>query len=162
MVYTKLERIENQISHLSHLLPKPYQHTVNIPDKILTKINAESNWIEVSLAEQILYLCKGKEIQRAYRVSTGKPGSAFRKSSATRKGIYNIYYMRPKYPMWGKDWYCPDVPFAIFYHHEFAIHGAYWHNNFGTPVSHGCVNMTEIDAWEVYVVVKRKDFVWVH
>ena len=34
----------------------------------------------------------------------------------------------------------PNVPNNMFFYKGFAIHGAYWHNNFGHPMSHGCVN----------------------
>ena len=159
MAYTRLERVERQVSHE---LPGPHHHLVKKPDKILLNIMPDTYWIEVSLKEQVLYLWQGGRIKNAFQVSTGRPGTPFRKSMATRKGTYNIYYMRPKYPMWGKDWYCLDVPYAIFFHHEFAIHGAYWHNDFGTPVSHGCVNLAEVDAGKVYEKMKLKDFVWVH
>jgi lipoprotein-anchoring transpeptidase ErfK/SrfK len=50
----------------------------------------------------------------------------------------------------------------MFFHREFAIHGAYWHNNFGSPISHGCVNMAELDAAEVFSHVKKGTVVWVH
>jgi lipoprotein-anchoring transpeptidase ErfK/SrfK len=80
----------------------------------------------------------------------------------TRKGVYRMYALYKSYPMWGRDWWCPDVPYAMFFHHEFAIHGAYWHNDFGTPVSHGCVNMAEMDAAEVFAKVKKGTVVWVH
>ena len=43
--------------------------------------------------------------------------------------------------MIGPDYNTPDVPWTMYYYQGFAVHGAYWHNNFGRPVSHGCVNM---------------------
>lgn len=160
MAYTKLVPIGNQVSQA---LPKP-QHNVEFHERIKEALlkTPDMTWIEVSLAEQVLYLYKGSQIQEAYRVSTGRPGSPFRKSMATRKGCYNIYYMKASYPMWGRDWWCPDVPYAIFFHGELAIHGAFWHNDFGTPVSHGCVNMMPDDAKRIYEQVKKKGFVWVH
>ncbi|MGA9378208.1 MAG: L,D-transpeptidase, partial [Phormidium sp.] len=35
----------------------------------------------------------------------------------------------------------PNVPHTMYFHRGYAIHGAYWHNRFGTPVSHGCINV---------------------
>ncbi|MDX1412775.1 MAG: L,D-transpeptidase family protein [Candidatus Promineifilaceae bacterium] len=46
----------------------------------------------------------------------------------------------------GYDYYLEDVPYVMYFFKDFAIHGAYWHNNFGTPMSHGCVNMHPADA----------------
>jgi lipoprotein-anchoring transpeptidase ErfK/SrfK len=38
----------------------------------------------------------------------------------------------------------------MYFFRGYAIHGAYWHNNFGTPVSHGCVNMRVEEAKALY------------
>jgi lipoprotein-anchoring transpeptidase ErfK/SrfK len=38
----------------------------------------------------------------------------------------------------------------MYYSGGFAIHGAYWHENFGTPVSHGCVNLRVPEAKALY------------
>jgi lipoprotein-anchoring transpeptidase ErfK/SrfK len=43
--------------------------------------------------------------------------------------------------MRGADYDLPNVPYVMFYQGNYAIHGAYWHYQFGTPVSHGCVNV---------------------
>ena len=131
------------------------------------QVGADEVWIEVSLSEQMLYLYRGCQVQSAYRVSTGRPGIPGKKvSKATRKGVYRIYALYKSYPMWGRDgkdgWRCPDVPYVMWFHGELAIHAAYWHNDFGTPVSHGCVNMAEMDAEAVYAQVKRRTVVWVH
>ena len=47
----------------------------------------------------------------------------------------------------GTDYYnLPNVPHTMFYYNDFGLHGAYWHNNFGHTMSHGCVNMRPVDA----------------
>jgi lipoprotein-anchoring transpeptidase ErfK/SrfK len=48
------------------------------------------------------------------------------------------------------DYYLPDVPYSMYYSGDFSIHGTYWHHNFGTPMSHGCVNMDTSDAEWLY------------
>jgi lipoprotein-anchoring transpeptidase ErfK/SrfK len=58
----------------------------------------------------------------------------------------------------GADYYdLPNVPYVMFFYNNdlpkmkgFSLHGAYWHNNFGHPMSHGCVNMRTIDAEKLY------------
>jgi hypothetical protein len=58
----------------------------------------------------------------------------------------------------GEDYYnLPNVPYTMFFYNKdvpkasgFSLHGAYWHNNFGHPMSHGCVNMRTIDAEKLY------------
>ena len=42
------------------------------------------------------------------------------------------------------------VPYTQFFHKDFAFHGAFWHNNFGHPASHGCVNLAIADALWLY------------
>jgi hypothetical protein len=51
----------------------------------------------------------------------------------------------------------PNVPFTMFFYNEnvgktrgFALHGAYWHNNFGHPMSHGCINISNENAEHLY------------
>ena len=51
----------------------------------------------------------------------------------------------------------PNVPYTMFFSNDeipksrgFGIHGAYWHNNFGQPMSHGCINMKEEDVEKIY------------
>ena len=43
-----------------------------------------------------------------------------------------------------------DVPWVMFFQGSYALHGAFWHNLFGTPKSHGCVNLSPIDARELF------------
>ena len=52
--------------------------------------------------------------------------------------------------MSGDDYDLPGVPWVMYYYDEYAIHGAYWHANFGTPTSHGCTNMTIAEAKALY------------
>ena len=39
-----------------------------------------------------------------------------------------------------------DVPFVMYFHRSYAVHGAFWHSNFGVQMSHGCVNMRSEEA----------------
>ncbi len=58
----------------------------------------------------------------------------------------------------GADFYdLPNVPYVMFFSgpnadagRGFSLHGTYWHNNFGHPMSHGCVNMRTVDAKKLY------------
>jgi lipoprotein-anchoring transpeptidase ErfK/SrfK len=45
------------------------------------------------------------------------------------------------------DYYnLPNVQWVQYFYRDYSFHGAYWHNNFGVPMSHGCINMTNNDA----------------
>ena len=61
-------------------------------------------------------------------------------------GTYQIYVKYRYTPMSGPGYYLPNVPHTMYFYRGYAIHGAYWHNNFGTPMSHGCVNLSLADA----------------
>jgi hypothetical protein len=51
----------------------------------------------------------------------------------------------------GADAYdLPNVPYVMYFYQDYGLHGAYWHNNFGHMMSHGCVNMRIVDAKTVY------------
>lgn len=114
-------------------------------------------WIEVDISDQKLIAWQGDVPVFETTVSTGKPG--FR----TLPGEFAIYLKFEKARMRGVDYDTPDVPWTMYYDGDFAIHGAYWHNNFGTPVSHGCVNLRVEEAKALYawaskgtrVVVKK-------
>ena len=135
----------------TQFLPDFYTHEYEIPEEV-----GDSIWVEVDLSEQALYVHEGERLVAGFRISSGKPGMD------TKTGLFRIYAMYPSFPMWGPDYHTPDVPWTMFFHVDLAIHGAYWHNNFGTPVSHGCVNLAVNDAEWVYGNVKKGTYVHVH
>ena len=84
------------------------------------------------------------ELKGSFLVSTGTD------LYPTETGQYNIYAKFLVSSMDGGDFFLPDVPWTMFYSGDFSIHGTYWHHNFGTPMSHGCVNMSIADAEWLY------------
>lgn len=113
--------------------------------------------ISVDLSKQRLYAHEGDKLVYKFPVSTGKWGR-------TPTGEYKIWIKLLRTRMSGgsgNDYYnLPNVPYTMFFYNDqvsksrgFALHGAYWHNNFGFPMSHGCVNIRPEDA--------RKLFEWV-
>jgi len=101
---------------------------------------SSQRWIEVNLTTQRLIAWEGKMWVDAKVISSGKA------STPTRTGVFAIQSKYRTTTMSGDDYSVPDVPHAMFYDGGYAIHGAYWHNSFGTPVSHGCINMSETGA----------------
>ena len=57
---------------------------------------------------------------------------------------------------YGTYYNLPNVPYVIYFENSrfprsgYAIHGAYWHNNFGVPMSHGCINMKTTEVGSIY------------
>jgi lipoprotein-anchoring transpeptidase ErfK/SrfK len=102
-------------------------------------------WIDVNLSQQMLYAYEGDTIVASFLVSTGVP--AF----PTVTGQYHIYIKLVSTLMAGDGYYLPNVPYTMYFYKGYGIHGTYWHNNFGHPMSHGCVNMYTPDAeWMFY------------
>ena len=52
--------------------------------------------------------------------------------------------------MAGPGYYLPNVPYTMYFYQGYGLHGTYWHHNFGTPMSHGCVNLATPDAEWLY------------
>ena len=104
-----------------------------------TNSKGEEKWIEVSLDTQMLRAWEGSNIVMEFPISSGK-------WYPTPKGTYNIWYKTRNQRMVGGSkelgtyYNLPNVPHNMFFYKGFAIHGAYWHNNFGQSMSHGCVN----------------------
>lgn len=101
-------------------------------------------WIEVDLSDQALMCWEGATLARYVIVSTGLP------YTPTLTGRFAIQSKYLATPMSGPGYYLPNVPHTMYYDRGYAIHGAYWHNNFGQPMSHGCINLSLPDAAWVY------------
>lgn len=101
-------------------------------------------WIEVDLSEQMVYAWEGKTLVASFVVSTG--ASPYR----TVTGSWPIYEKHLAGNMWGPGYFLPDVPYIMYFYKGYALHGTYWHTNFGTPMSHGCVNLSIPDAEWLY------------
>jgi len=101
-------------------------------------------WIDVNLSEQMLYAYEGDTIVGAFLVSTGMA------DTPTVTGHYYVYVKIPYTRMTGPGYDLPDVPYTMYFYKGYGIHGTYWHNNFGTPMSHGCVNMETGQAGWLY------------
>lgn len=112
----------------------------------------EDKHIYIDLTKQTLYAYEDGHLVYTFLVSSGKWGktptgdfriwSKFRytKMSGGNPAIHTYYYL-------------PNVPYVMFFYNNeitkgrgFSLHGTYWHDNFGHPMSHGCVNMKTADA----------------
>jgi len=102
------------------------------------------HWIDVDLSQQRLYAYAGDTMVNSFIVSTGTW------QTPTVTGKYKIWIKLRTSDMSGPGYYLPDVPYVMYFYKGYGIHGTYWHNNFGTPMSHGCVNLTIPDAEWLY------------
>ena len=114
----------------------------------------EDKHIYVDLTTQTLTAYEGDRLFLETKVSSGRWGR-------TPAGEFRIWEKLRATKMSGGRgsdyYYLPNVPYVMFFSNDevaagrgFALHGTYWHNNFGHPMSHGCVNMRTIDAQKLY------------
>jgi hypothetical protein len=108
-------------------------------------------WIDVELATQTLVAYEGAHPVYATLVSTGRgaPGT----EAATPTGVHRIWVKILASDMDNVErddieahYSLEDVPYVQFFDHAVALHGTYWHRDFGHVKSHGCVNLAPLDA----------------
>lgn len=121
--------------------------------------STESFWVEVDLSKQKLYLWQGEKIIFSCLVSTGisrypTPTSRFR---VWGKFLYDD--MTGGSRTAGDFYFLPKVPYVVYFYKDFALHGTYWHQNFGQRMSHGCINLSIPDAKCLYQKLKIGDLV---
>jgi len=168
------EPCANSISCISNLSGKydPTSKTalfndkkVNVPrelaqtkpsTKILGETSGGEKHIYVDLTTQMLYAKEGNDIAFSFPISSGKWGK-------TPTGDFKIWVKLRYTRMSGgspalRTYYnLPNVPFTMFFYNKeiskargYSLHGAYWHDNFGHPMSHGCVNISIPNAEKLY------------
>ena len=102
----------------------------------------EERWIDVDLSEQQLTAYEGNIPVHSFLISTGLP------ATPTPVGQFRIWIKLRYDDMAGAGYYIEDVPFVMYFHEGYGLHGVTWHGNFGHPMSHGCVNQpTEEAEW---------------
>ncbi|MBI4769915.1 MAG: L,D-transpeptidase [Chloroflexi bacterium] len=99
-----------------------------------------AHWIDINLSSQSVTAYAGDVPMATFIVSTGTW------QHPTVTGQYRIYVKYTAADMAGPGYYLPAVPYVMYFYRGYGLHGTYWHNNFGTPMSHGCVNLRTTDA----------------
>ncbi len=112
---------------------------------------AGRKWIDVSILRQALVAYEGTQPVFATLVSTGADGLGDPKEThSTVRGVFVIHTKHVTATMdgdeVGDEFDLRDVPYVQYFTEGYAIHGAYWHDDFGNPHSHGCVNVSPRDA----------------
>lgn len=118
-------------------------------------------WMEVDLSNQLFRAWDGDTLVYTAVVATGRP------AEPTVTGTFETWTHLRYDDMSGDtsdqgEYDLEDVPYVMYFHEGYGLHGTYWHNNFGTPMSAGCVNMTIADAEWVYNWADVGTTVWVH
>jgi lipoprotein-anchoring transpeptidase ErfK/SrfK len=114
-----------------------------------------THWIDISLLQQTMVLYEGSRPVYATLVSTGRDGLGEPgKTLSTPQGIFRVYQKHVTTTMDSdvadSEFELRDVPWVMYFQSGYAIHGAYWHDDFGRARSHGCVNLSPVDARYVF------------
>ncbi len=136
---------------LAYAYSQSLAENTNADQAVLGTTNSagEEKWIEVNLGEQKTRAWEGNKLVMEFPISSGK-------WSPTPKGTFNIWYKTRIQSMIGGSqalgtyYNLPNVPNNMFFYQGYALHGAYWHNNFGQPMSHGCVNAPLANAAQIF------------
>lgn len=143
------------VFHGTSAVPPALAAVTNLQRVLGTNTDGDKR-IEVDLTHQRLFAFEGNRKVFEFPVSTGKWG-------ATPTGEFRIWVKVRSQLMSGGNkndntyYYLPNVPYVMFFYNTmidksrgFSLHGTYWHNNFGHPMSHGCVNMRTEDVAQLY------------
>ncbi|MBP7960549.1 MAG: L,D-transpeptidase [Caldilineaceae bacterium] len=113
-------------------------------------------WIDIDISDQRLVAWEDDVKILETAISTG------RAEFPTVAGVFNVRTKFRSTRMRGIGYDTADVPWVMYFYDNYAIHGAYWHNDFGVPVSHGCVNLPVNDAKRLFEWAKVGIEVRVH
>ena len=124
--------------------PPPPPPVVSYSPALPPGVDQGERWIDINLTNQTASAFEGKNLIRTFVVSTGTW------IHPTVTGAFRIYVKYQYADMAGPGYYLPDVPNVMYFYKGYGLHGTYWHNNFGNPMSHGCVNFTIPDSGWVF------------
>ncbi|MCA9897551.1 MAG: L,D-transpeptidase family protein [Ardenticatenaceae bacterium] len=123
-------------------------------------VTANERWVDVNLTTQTLRAYEGDTAVYTTLISSGTW------DHPTVTGQFRIWLTYESQTMDGSllgyDYYLENVPYVMYFYQDYALHGTFWHSNFGTPMSHGCVNLETSDAAWIYSFVSIGTLVNVH
>lgn len=128
---------------------------VDIAKKMPGWANDGEKWIDINVTRQVLVAYEGTKPVYATLVSTGEAGlDDPAKTKSTKRGIFRIHTKYLSATMdsnvVGEEFELRDVPYVQYFTEGYALHAAYWHDVFGQPKSHGCVNLAPEDARRLF------------
>lgn len=165
---------------------RPSVRIIEPRDSFPSVATGRRKWIDVSIKHQVLVAYEGKRAVYATLISAGrgglgKEGESNPDGNRTVRGTFMIHEKSISSTMDGDEdradsFALSDVPFVQYFHRGFALHGAYWHNEFGKERSHGCINLAPRDSawlfewsdpqvppgWHAVLNKKRGTVVYVH
>ncbi|MCL5997801.1 MAG: L,D-transpeptidase [Chloroflexi bacterium] len=124
--------------------PAAMEAVEGVYHNIVNAAAVKGKWIEVILSKQKLIAWQDGRAVMSSLISSGTS------RHPTRRGTFRVYVKYRATRMRGPGYDLPGVPYTMYYSGSYAVHGAYWHNNFGHPMSHGCVNLPVAFSQRLY------------
>ena len=104
-------------------------------------------YINIDRSQQIMDIYKGDQLIYSWLCSTGKAGYV------TPYGDFKPYHTVKMH--YSKQWDMSPMPYSVFFHHGFAIHGTNYVRSLGNRASHGCVRLSKKNARKIYNLVRK-------
>ncbi|HVU02444.1 MAG TPA: L,D-transpeptidase family protein [Polyangiaceae bacterium] len=134
------------------------QLRVTMPGPPPADIGPDERWVDVNLTTQTLVAFEGTKPVFATLVSSGKHNQDKEKDHSSPTGDFRIREKHVTTTMDGDGsaagdlpYSIEDVPYVMYFHKAYALHGAFWHSNYGVQMSHGCVNLAPLDAKWIFL-----------
>lgn len=133
----------------------PLEEQTSLAQVLGVEVVSSERWIEVDLSEQKLTAHEGDSVFLETQIASGLPWTP------TPTGEFRVWgkfrYTKMEGGKGKYYYYLPNVPYVMFFENSdvpgrkgYGLHGTYWHNSFGTPRSHGCVNLPTAAAKELF------------
>jgi len=123
------------------------------PGPLPVDLKPNERWIDVNLSTQTVVAFEGDKAIYATLISSGRESKIKDKDHRTPTGEWRIREKHITTTMDGDGsaagdlpYSIEDVPYVMYFYRSYATHGAFWHSNFGSQMSHGCVNLSPLDA----------------
>jgi lipoprotein-anchoring transpeptidase ErfK/SrfK len=129
-----------------------------------SEVRPGEKWIDVNLSRKTLMAMEGDKPVYAALISPGRRNKANKKKDhPTVQGTFRIREKHIAVTMDGDGTVAGDLPYSIedvpyvaYFEGSYALHAAFWHNNFGREMSHGCVNLSPLDAKRIFFWAEPK------
>ena len=126
------------------------------PSKLPSWAKQDKRWVDISIQSQTLVLYEGGDAVYVTAISTGRDGLGDpKKTLSTPTGTFQIREKHVSTTMDANEvdnkFELRDVPWVQYFKGGYALHAAPWHDEFGRPRSHGCINLSPIDARRVFL-----------
>lgn len=122
-----------------------------LPSSLPSFAKGNQKWIDLSIVSQTMVAYEGPKAVYVTLVSTGRDGLG--DPTKTYSTVQGVFRVREKHVTTTMDanevdnqFELRDVPWVQYFKGGYAFHAAYWHDDYGKPRSHGCINMSPIDA----------------